>query len=172
MTFYSDPQLRTIDFDITLSPEEKVTFGDTKEGMFAIRLAAPLEESSPKGIAEPKRTGKLVNAQNKVGEKNVWGKRSEWADYSGQIDGQPVGIAIFDHPGNPRHPTYWHSRDYGLFATNIFGLHDFENDKSRDGSLTIQPGQPLRFRFRVIIHPGDANSLNLRETFNAYAAGK
>ena len=49
MTFYSDPHLRTIDFDITLSPEEKVTFGDTKEGMFAIRLAAPLEARAAQG---------------------------------------------------------------------------------------------------------------------------
>ena len=101
MTFYSDPQLRTIDFDITLSPDETVKFGDTKEGMFAIRLAAPLEEEQPKNIPEPKRTGKLVNAQNKIGEKNVWGKRSEWADYSGQINGEPVGMAIFDHPVEP-----------------------------------------------------------------------
>jgi len=172
MTFYSDPRLRTIDFDATLSPDEKVTFGDTKEGMFAIRLAAPLEAVQPKGIDEPKRTGKLVNAQNKVGEKNVWGKKSEWADFSGVIDGQPVGVSILDHPNNPRHPTYWHARDYGLFATNIFGQHDFENDKGRDGSLTIQPGQPLRFRFRVIIHPGDASAVNLREAFNAYATAK
>ena len=172
MTFYSDPALRIVDFDSTLSPEEKVTFGDTKEGMFAIRLAAPLEAVQPKGIDEPKRTGKLVNAQGKVGEKNVWGKRSEWADFSGVIDGQPVGIAILDHPNNPRHPTYWHARDYGLFATNIFGQHDFENDKGRDGSLTIQPGQPLRFRYRVIIHPGDANAAHLREQFTAYSAAK
>jgi methane monooxygenase PmoA-like len=172
MTFYSDPQLRTIDFDITLSPETQVTFGDTKEGMFAIRLAAALEEAQPRGIAEPRRTGKLVNAQNKAGEKNVWGKRSEWADYSGQLDGQTVGIAILDHPGNPRHPTYWHARAYGLFATNIFGVHDFENDKNRDGSLTIRPGQPLRFRFRVVIHPGDANAAGIREIFSQYSATK
>ena len=172
MTFYSDPQLRTIDFDITLSPEEEVTFGDTKEGMFAIRLAAPLEAQQPKGIDEPKRTGKLVNAQNKAGEKLVWGKRSEWADFSGQIDGHPVGLTIFDHPGNPRHPTYWHSRDYGLFATNIFGVHDFENDKSRDGSLTIQPGQPLRFRFRVLLHDGPFDPVRTREMYTAYSAGK
>lgn len=171
MTFYSDPQLRTIDFDITLSPEEKVTFGDTKEGMFAIRLAAPLEEQQPKGITEPKRTGKLVNAQNKAGEKNVWGKRSEWADYSGQIEGKPVGVAIFDHPSNPRHPTYWHARAYGLFATNIFGVHDFENDKNRDGSLTIQPGQPLRFRFRVVVHPG-LSTVQIGELYKTYAAMK
>lgn len=172
MTFYSDPNLRIIDFDAALSPDTKVTFGDTKEGMFAIRVAAPLEGQQPRNIAEPKRTGKLTNAQNKAGEKNVWGKRSEWADMSGEIGGQPVGIAILDHPNNPRHPTYWHARDYGLFAANIFGVHDFENDKGRDGSLTIQPGQPLRFRYRVIIHPGDANAAHIRDLFTAYAAGK
>ncbi len=172
MTFYSDPQLRIIDFDITLSPDEKVTFGDTKEGMFAMRLAPALEEDQPKGIAEPKRTGRMVNAQGKVGEKNVWGKRSEWVDYSGIIDGQPVGVAIFDNPGNPRYPTYWHARGYGLFATNIFGVHDFTNDKSRDGSLTIRPGQPLRFRFRLLIHPGDTNAAGIREAYARYAAMK
>jgi hypothetical protein len=172
MTFYSDPKLRIIDFDATLSPDVKVTFGDTKEGMFAIRVAAPLEGQQPKGIDAPKRTGKLVNAQGKIGEKNVWGKKSEWADMSGEIDGQPVGIAIMDHPNNPRHPPYWHARDYGLFAVNIFGQHDFENDKGRDGSLTIQPGQPLRFRYRVIIHPGDANTAHIRDLYDAYAAGK
>src|SRR5215471_551171 len=172
MTFYSDPKLRTIDFDITLSPDVEVKFGDTKEGMFAMRLAAPLEEEQPKNIPEPKRTGKMVNAQNKSGEKNVWGKRSEWVDYSGQIDGAPVGIAVFDHPGNPRQPTYWHARGYGLLANNVFGLRDFEHDKSRDGSLTIRPGQPLRFRYRVYIHPGDVNGGGVRDAFTAWLAMK
>lgn len=170
MTFYSDPALRTIDFDITLDPQQEVRFGDTKEGTFAIRLAAPLEEQQPKGIAEPKRTGRMVNAQNKSGEKNVWGKRSEWVDYDGVLDGEPVGVAIFDHPSNPRHPTYWHARAYGLFAANIFGVHDFENDRSRDASLAIRPGQPLRFRYRVVIHPGDVNSAHIRELWDRYAA--
>ena len=172
MTFYPDPQLRTIDFDITLSPQQEVRFGDTKEGMFAMRLAAPLEEEQPKDIAEPKRTGKMVNAQNKQGEKNVWGKRSEWVDYSGRIDGAPVGVAVFDHPSNPRTPTYWHTRAYGLLATNIFGLHDFERDPSRDASLTIRPGQPLRFRYRVIVHPGDVNTAGIREAYETWIAMK
>ncbi|HTS66594.1 MAG TPA: PmoA family protein [Candidatus Acidoferrales bacterium] len=160
MTFYSDPNVRQIDFDSTLSPQQDVTFGDTKEGMFAIRLAAPLEED---------KGGKMVNAQNKQGEKNVWGKRSEWVDYSGKLDGATVGVAIFDHPGNPRPPTYWHARAYGLFANNIFGLRDFENDKSRDGSLTVRPGQPLRFRYRVLIHPGDSNQAGIRDAYAAWA---
>jgi hypothetical protein len=171
MTFYSDPRLRIIDFDATLSPDQEVTFGDTKEGMFAIRLAAPLEEEQPKDIAEPKRTGKLVNSQNKIGEKNVWGKKSEWCDDSGVIDGEPLGVAIFDNPGNPRQPTYWHARGYGLFATNIFGLKDFEKGHLPDGSLTLRPGQPLRFRYRVVIHPGDAYS-GIRGTYETYKAMK
>jgi hypothetical protein len=171
MTFYSDPRLRIIDFDATLSPDQEVTFGDTKEGMFAIRLAAPLEEEQPKDIAEPKRTGKLVNAQNKAGEKNVWGKKSEWCDDSGVIDGEPLGVAIFDNPANPRQPTYWHARAYGLFATNIFGLKDFEKGRLPDGSLTIRPGQPLRFRYRVVIHPGDVYS-GVRGMYDNYKAMK
>jgi hypothetical protein len=172
MTFYSEPAIRTLDFDATLSPEKEVTFGDTKEGMFALRIAPSLEEDQPKGIAQPIRTGKLVNAQNKVSEKNVWGKRSQWADYSGKIDGQAVGIAIFDNPSNPRYPTYWHARGGGLFATNIFGVHDFENDKNRDASLTMRPGQPLRFRFRVVIHPGDSNAAGIGDLYEKYANAK
>jgi hypothetical protein len=163
MTFYSDPQVRMIDFDSTLSPQVEVTFGDTKEGMFAMRLAPGLQED---------KGGKLVNAQNKQGEKNVWGKRSEWADDSGTVDGAAAGVAILDHPGNPRQPTYWHARAYGLFATNVFGLHDFENDKSRDGSLTIRPGQPLRFRYRVIIHPGNSVQAGIREAYETYKNAK
>jgi hypothetical protein len=77
-----------------------------------------------------------------------------------------------DHPGNPRYPTYWHVRDTGLLAANIFGLHDFEKDASRDGSLTIRPGQPLRFRYRVIIHPSDALRAGIPDAFTAWSSGK
>ena len=47
---------------------------------------------------------------------------------------------MMDHPGNPRHPTYWHSRGYGLHSINPFGVSDFLNDKTQNGSLTIAPG--------------------------------
>lgn len=174
MVFYSDPNVRTIDFDILLRPYGKVTFGDTKEGTFAVRLAPELEAQQPRGIAEPKRNGIMVSSTGKTGEKQIWGKRAEWVDYYGTVKGEPVGIAIMDKPGNPRHPTYWHARAYGLFAANPFGLHDYENDKANPdkGDLTIGPGQPLRFRYRVVIHPGDYQSAGIAELFKQYAAEK
>jgi hypothetical protein len=63
-------------------------------------------------------------------------------------------------------------RDYGLFAANIFGLREFENDKSKDGSLTLAPGETLRFRYRVTIHPGDAQSAHIAKLYADYAGGR
>ena len=57
-----------------------------------------------------------MNAEGATGEKNDWGKRSNWMDYYGEVDGEKVGVAILDNPDNPRHPTYWHARAYGLFG--------------------------------------------------------
>ncbi len=74
-----------------------------------------------------------------------------------------------DHPGNPRHPTYWHSRAYGLFAANPFGVADFERDKSKNGNMTLESGQSLRFRYRLVIHPGDVKSANVAALYKEYA---
>lgn len=160
VTFYPHPTLRIMDFDIQLTGVQKAHFGDTKEGTFAIRVAEAMNES---------KGGTLVNAEGKTGEKNTWGKRSPWMDYCGDVEGEKLGIAIFDHPANPKHPTFWHVRAYGLFAANIFGEHDFYNDKSRDGSLTLEPGKSWRFRYRVVIHAGDAGSAMLAKMYQEYA---
>jgi len=168
MTFYAEPSRRVIDFDITLTPIEKVTFGDTKEGTFALRLAPQLEEPTKESLARPMRTGLMVDSEGRRGEPQVWGHRASWVDYAGEIDGEKLGIAILDHSSNPRHPTYWHSRSYGLFAANIFGLHDFLNDKNANGDMTIESGQPLRFRYRVIIHSGDSQTAAIAAEYAKY----
>ena len=165
ITFYSDPQLRIIDYEITIDPVpgQKLTFQDTKEGTFGMRLATALSED---------KGGKMVNAEGKETEKNVWGKRSPWVDYYGQLDGQTVGVAIMDNPKNPRYPTYWHARAYGLFAANPFGVGNFTGDKSQNGNLTVEPGQHLTFRYRVVVHAGDVRSANIAALYSKYTSGK
>ena len=103
----------------------------------------------------------MLNSEGKVGEDEIWGKRANWVDYSGEVDGESLGIAIFDNPANIKHPTYWHARDYGLFAVNPFGEHDFYHDPKRDGSVTIALGESLTLRYRVVIHHGDAAEARL-----------
>jgi hypothetical protein len=168
-TFYAHPTLRIIDFDFDFAAIDRVVFRDTKEGTFAMRMATVLEEPPTTGKPNaPARTGRLMNAQGGETEANVWGKRSEWVDYAGEIDGEKLGVVMMDHPGNPRHPTYWHSRGYGLHSINPFGVSDFLNDKTQNGSLTIEPGAHVRFRYRVVIHPG-ASRAALAELYRQYA---
>lgn len=162
MIFYSDPKLRTIDFIITLTAAEDVTFGDTKEGAFAIRLADNFTE---------RKGGKMVDADGRTGMKNVWGKRSNWVDYTGEIDGEKLGVAIFDSPKNPRHPTYWHARDYGLFSLNPFGRSAFDPTQE-ESHWKLPAGNKLTFRWRVVIHPGDAESAGVADLYKEYAASR
>ena len=164
MTFYDDPKLRMVDLDITLTAAGQVVFGDSKDGVLGIRMRPILQEDHG--------TGHLSNADGLDTEKALWGKPSNWCDYSGDIHGEKVGIAVLDHPANPHHPVRWHARAYGLFAANPFGLAAFTGDKSQDGSITLPPGQSLRFRYRVIIHPGDAKSANVAAMWQQYTGGK
>ena len=84
-----------------------------------------------------------------------------------------VGIAIFDHPKNPRHPTWWHVRSYALFAANPFGKHDFEKlADPKAGDMTIPAGGSTTFRWRFYFHMGDEKAGKVAEHFKEYAAGK
>jgi hypothetical protein len=162
MTFSGGAKLRTIDFRITLTAAQDVTFGDTKEGAFAIRLAEPFTE---------RKGGRMVDADGRATMKNVWGKRSNWVDYTAELDGERVGVAMFDHPENPRHPTYWHARDYGLFALNPFGQAAFD-EKLEESKWKLPKGDKLSFRWRVVIHPGDAETGNVADLYRVFSASR
>ena len=160
-TFRGDTSTRVIDCEFAIhATNGPVKMEDTKEGTFAIRLATTLQEPD----------GYMSNSEGAVGRKQVWGKRANWVDYSGTVAGESLGVAIFDHPSNPKHPTYWHARGYGLFAANPFGERDFYNDKTRDGNITIPAGGTLVLCYRVLIHPRDAREADVAEAYQRYAA--
>jgi hypothetical protein len=160
MIFYSDPKLRIIDFHITLTAAQEVTIGDTKEGAFAIRLADNFTE---------RKGAKIVDANSRTGMVNVWGKRSNWVDYTAEVEGERLGVAIFDNPQNPHSPTYWHARDYGLFSLNPFGQNSFDENMA-ENKTKLATGQKLMFRWRVVIHPGDAVSGGVADLYKQYLA--
>ena len=165
ISIFSD---RLIAYDAELTPAKgEVTFEDTKEGLFGFRMVDPLREFSMTGKnPEPgaKRTGSVVNAAGVHGTSANWGKTSDWIDYSGKLDGEAVGVAIFDNPHNFR-PSRYHVRDYGLFSISPFGEHAYTNGKSPaapscSNRAKAQPAlRPLRSRGR---HPERASRHDLQ----------
>ena len=160
-TFSGNAHSRVIDCVITFRASHgPVKFGDTKEGTFALRLAPELDAP----------TGTMFNSEGGAGESQIWGKRANWVDVDGVIDGRSLGVAVFDSPKSFRHPTYWHARAYGLLAANPFGLSFFFNDPHQDGSYTIPTGKSIQFRYRVFIHDGNYQQAHVADKYSEYAA--
>jgi methane monooxygenase PmoA-like len=128
--------------DSEFSGPNEFWFGDQEEMGLGVRVATPLAV---------KNGGRLTNSDDLSGEKQVWGKQADWCDYSGQIDGQELGILVVPHPANFRR-SWFHARDYGFVAANPFGRQAFtKGEKSR---VVVAPGESLRLRFAVLVHSG------------------
>jgi hypothetical protein len=161
--FRGDADSRIIDCEFTIrASNTTVKIGDTKEGTFAIRLAKALESPSVR----------MMSSNGATDEKTIWGKQADWVDYSGTVDGEDVGVAVFDNPQNLRHPTYWHARHYGLLAANPFGVKEFTHDRHQDGSYTVPAGGVLVLRYRVLVHHGDYRQARVAEAYSRYAESK
>lgn len=169
------PEGRLLDYEITLHAPANapLTLGDTKEGSMAVRVPLWMTLTHKFKGKEVVSGGRLMDSEGREGG-NVWGKRAAWADYSAERNGKRYGISIFDHPQNPRHPTWWHARDYGLFAANPFGRHDFENlkDQPNIGDMIVPAGGKVTFRYRLYIHEGDTSRAAIVQRYQAYSAGK
>jgi gluconolactonase len=162
MRFAATEQGRTIDFDIVLgSADHDLLFGDTKEGTFAVRLAPSLR------IEGDVAAGNSINSAGHA-DGDCWGKRAVWVAYRGEVAERACTVAIFDHPDNVNHPTWWHARKYGLFAANPFGVHDFEGQPAGTGQRRIARGETIAFRYRILVADGEAAPAALTQAFERY----
>jgi hypothetical protein len=174
---------RVIDRTTTwTAADTAVTFKDTKEGAFGIRVARSLEHPSKQpevfvnasGEKEPVPrldntgvVGNYVAPDGKSGEA-VWGTRQPWMGLTGVVDGSPVTVAILDHPSNHGHPTYWHARGYGLFAANPLGRKGYD-PKQEETSLTLKPGESVTFRHRIVVKDGKATVEELKKEYALFS---
>ena len=168
--FRAGPGLRAIDRITTLTAAGRpVTFTDNKEGVLGMRVARALEQpatqpeiftdASGHASAVPVLdndgvTGRYRSSEGLEGD-SVWGTRGRWTRLSGVVQGEPVTLAILDHPQNPGFPTYWHARGYGLFAANPLGHKVFSNGKE-ELNFRLAAGASTTFRHRVLILSGAA----------------
>ena len=181
-TFRGGGDSRTIDRVTTLTAlDQKVVFKDSKEAFMGMRVTRALEQpadkpetftdASGKATAVPVMdntgvTGRYVSSEGKEGDA-VWSSRGKWTLLGGSINGEPVTLAILDHPGNPGYPTHWHARGYGLFAANPLGDKELNEKTSFD--YTLQPGQSVTFRYRVLVLSAAPSRERIERESNAFA---
>jgi hypothetical protein len=165
MIIHAEPQKYMIDFIFELTalvPEIKIN--DTKEGFFAIRVADWLREKEG--------TGTYISSEGGQSEDETWGRRAKWMWLKGNIEGETVNIAIFDHPDSFNHPSYWMNRGYGLFSVNPIGqkvyqeFHGEQNPTS--ANLTLKKGETATFKYRLMIYSGELTADKLSLIYQNY----
>jgi hypothetical protein len=187
-TFFREGRARVIDLVATLKADDRAVFHDDKEGLLGIRVARWLEspdekggvftdangnatkvDAAPAGEVNP-ATGSYLTSEGVAGGA-AWGTRGRWCALTGHTGGHTDQITIFDHPGNPGYPTYWHARGYGLFAANPLGRSIFDT-KQPAFNFTLEKGQSTKFRYRIVIDPRAATAAELNQEADAFAAEK
>jgi hypothetical protein len=158
---------RIIDRNTKLTAVQDVNMPDVKDGMLGLRVAHELElpvkqtkeYKDDKGIVtkvsatkDSSVTGNYITSEGKQGDA-AWATRGNWCMLYGKKGGDSISIVIVDHPENPGYPTYWHARNYGLFAANPLGQKVFSEGK-KVLDFKLAKGQSASFRHRIIIASG------------------
>ncbi len=147
------PDLRILDFAITLEPLVDITIEKTNHSLFSARMTPELCVTSG---------GTLINAEGATAEKGTFGLKSPWCDYFGTRNSITEGLAIFQHPANRWYPAPWFTRDYGFFSpTPMYWL---EGD-----NLVLPKTEKLTLQYRVIIHSGDTKNAAIAGLFQQYS---
>jgi hypothetical protein len=163
--FSGNDEERIIDRITDLKADTNILFADAKDGLLGLRMTHELQIPSltDKQFTDNKgnmtnvksdsiANGNYLSSDGKQGD-SVWSTRADWCKAFGKIGNDSVSITIFDHPGNPNYPTFWHARGYGLFAANPLGEKIFTNGKS-SLNLKLKKGETVRFRYRILIKNG------------------
>ena len=167
--FLAEGTVRIIDRITTLTATAgTVSFKDTKEGMFGIRVARQLQLPTKEDIVLKEASGGTTTVKPSPGADitgnyrssegitgvGVWGTRARWMNLFGSIGNEKVSLIVCDHPENISYPTYWHAREYGLFSANPLGAKDFTEGKE-EVNFSIPDGKSVTFRYRVIVNSGE-----------------
>jgi Methane oxygenase PmoA len=166
--FSGDKNSRIIDHISTLTAVNgPVTIGESKEGMFAIRVDRAFEMPSNESLifTDDKGNPTTVKATDNTGVTGmyysskglkgdaVWGTRNDWVILSGVKNNVHITMGIFDNAKNPGYPAYAHARGYGLFSLNNFGQNSYD-PKQEKKSYTIEKGKSVTLYHRFYIQSG------------------
>lgn len=129
-----------------------------------VTLSAAEAEYNGLGIRFPHSMdgGKVLNARGMTTIEKANGAEAPWCTYNGAMkNGDPAGVAVFDHPQNPRHPTAFFVMNdpFGYVSAAPTFRQPFE----------VAVGQTLRLRYAVVSYLGAADRQRLDGLFEKWA---
>jgi hypothetical protein len=166
--FSGDAVSSTIDHLATLTAVNgPVTFGDSKEGMFAIRVARAFEIPSAEPLILTDETGKPSDvkvvdttdvkgdffASGKTTGEKVWGTRNVFVVLTATVKNNKISMGLFDQNYNPGFPAYAHTRGYGLFSLNNLGQNSYDPLQEKF-EFKLAAGDSVTFIHRFYIQSG------------------
>jgi hypothetical protein len=147
------PDLRVIDFDITLTALIDVTIKRNNHSLFSARMAPDLAVTGG---------GTLINADGDSGEGETFGRPSPWMDARGPRQEETEGLAILSHPENRWSPSPWFTRNYGFFSPTP--LNWIEEP------FQMAEGEQLRLRYRVLVHSNNPEAAEIDRHFQEWSS--
>ncbi|MGB0743738.1 MAG: PmoA family protein [Opitutales bacterium] len=156
---------RIIEVNVILKATEgDVVFGDTKEGAFGLRVSPTIRLKG-----EHAKGG--ISTSTGMRDSKAWGKRAKWVAFHGPDSaGNPMVVAILDHPQNLRHPTWWHARDYGLLSANPFGPKAYGDDNfTHSVPAKLKQGRSLNLRYQLVLQTGLINAPELDKRWTGFS---
>jgi len=99
-------------------------------------------------FADAAKNRRVADSEGHIYDKEFNNAKARWCDYIIEPrPGKRAGIAIFDHPDNPRFPTGW----YVILSTP---MKYFSPAFLYYEPYTLPAGRSLTLRYRILVHPG------------------
>lgn len=139
-----------IEFGFLLRAKERAVTLD-KSGVGGLAVRMPWEK------ADPRHTH--LNSNGLRG-RQCEQKRAAWCNVERPFGDDVFGLAVFDHPSNPGHPSAWRVDEQGLINPSVTALNGW----------SIPAGETRAFRYRILVYRGSASAERLDREFKAFAA--
>jgi putative heme-binding domain-containing protein len=144
------PDSYRIDFDLLLRARDRdVTFGRFGVGGLAVRM--PWDKDRPRQAH--------LNANGQRG-RACEQQRAAWCTVERPFGPDTFGIAVFDHPDNPNHPSGWRVDEQGLINPAV----------SLAGDWSLPAGGERVFHYRILVYRGPGHADALNRQLQAFAA--
>jgi hypothetical protein len=103
--------------------------------------------------------GLVVNSRGNRGRSGVEGVGADWCAYATNV-APARGIAIFDHPQNPRYPNAWFTLDSGFLSVSLVAHENY----------ALKLGERLRLCYGILVFDGDLDRSFIARQYDRWLA--